>query len=318
MEEEFENISKSSNTTCQAMPDPGFTAFFIVVSMVLAAIILFNGLIAIMLLRATAVAVQVRVILLNLLVAILIAAVASLCRVLYSVAIALGYVSEPSLLFCHFAIFVYALTAHVRVLGLTLFSFMVLQPVACGLAESGAKQLICSLAPCWVSAFLLAIRVLVPEIFGVQYVGCIACFPRHLAGINEVIRLTISYLVLIGDVALLLLIICILLGTLCYIKRHTISEGDKYRFYAKFAVFLIPGSFLTVLAQAVPIIIANLSTDVVGVYITYSLTYLSYILTPILIVVFLKPVQKQLLRLFCNKCWKNNEAIPMQQAETPT
>ena len=165
MEEELRNISNSSTTTCQALPDPGFTAFVIVLAVTLVLVILLNGLIAIMLLWATSVAIQVRILVVNLLVAILIVAVVWLCVVLYSLALALGYASEPSLPFCRFAIFVFAFTVQGRILGLTLLSAMVLQPVACGTAENGAKWSMYSLAPCWVIAFILTFHILMPETF---------------------------------------------------------------------------------------------------------------------------------------------------------
>ena len=195
MEEELRNISNSSTTTCQALPDPGFTAFVIVLAVTLVPVILLNGLVAIMLLRATSVAIQVRTLVVNLLVAILIVAVVWLCVVLYSLALALGYASEPSLPFCRFAIFVFAFTIQGRILGLTLLSAMVLQPVACGTAESGAKWLMYSLAPCWVIAFILTFRILMPETYAVQYVECIACYPSSVDGAAyQVIGLTKTFL----------------------------------------------------------------------------------------------------------------------------
>ena len=65
---------------------------------------------------------------------------------------------------------------------LTLLSAMVLQPVACGTAENGAKWLMYSLAPCWVIAFILTFRILMPETYAVQYVECIACYPNRVDG----------------------------------------------------------------------------------------------------------------------------------------
>ena len=317
MEEELGNVSwaNSTNTTYQAMPHTGLTAFLIVLSIVRVPAILLNGLVAIMLLQAKSVALQVRALLLNLLVAILIAAVVWLCAALYSLTLALGYASEPSLPFCRFALFVHTLTVQARILGLTLLSTMVLQPVVCGMAESGAKWLILSLAPCWVVAFIFSFRVLMPETYGVQYVECIACFPRGVGGAYQVIGTAKSfYNLVVLNIVPLLLCICIPLGTLCYIKQHPISEGEKYGFHAKFAAFLIPGTCLTVLAQIVAIILAVESTDIVGVYAAYSISYMSYLPTPILIIVFLKPVQKQLRHLFCRKCRKDDEAVAMQQA----
>ena len=172
--------------------------------------------------------------------------------------------SEPSLPFCRFAIFVFSFTVQGRILGLTLLSAMVLQH---------------SLAPCWVIAFILTFHILMPETYAVQYVECIACYPSRVDGAAyQVIGLTKTFLwLMIGSVIPLLMCMHIPLGTLCYIKRHTISEGDKYSFFAKFAAFLIPGSFL---AQVAAIILAIVSTDIVGVYVSCTIAYLSYFPCP--------------------------------------
>ena len=62
MEAVLENLSNVSNTTTnQGLLNPGFAAFLIVIAIPLVAVIIFNGLIAIVLLRSTSVAVTVRV-----------------------------------------------------------------------------------------------------------------------------------------------------------------------------------------------------------------------------------------------------------------
>ena len=72
MEAVLENLSNFSNTTTnQGLRNPGFAVFLIVIAIPLVAVIIFNGLIAVVLLRSTSVAVTVRVPLINLLVVIL-------------------------------------------------------------------------------------------------------------------------------------------------------------------------------------------------------------------------------------------------------
>ena len=62
MEAVLENLSNFSSTTSnQSLRNPGFAAFLIVIAIPLVAVIVFNDLIAIVLLQSTSVAVTVRV-----------------------------------------------------------------------------------------------------------------------------------------------------------------------------------------------------------------------------------------------------------------
>ena len=79
---------------------------------------------------------------------------------------------------------------------------------------------------------------------------------------------------------------------MCYIKRQTISEGAQYKkAMAKFAAFLMDWECSK--PKVVPAVLAQeiLYMNSVGVYITHTTILLSCISTPILIIVFLKPVQ---------------------------
>ena len=65
MEAVIENLSNFSNTTSQGLLNPGFAAFLAVIAILLVVVIIFNGLVAIVLLRSTSVAVTVRVTFVN-------------------------------------------------------------------------------------------------------------------------------------------------------------------------------------------------------------------------------------------------------------
>ena len=98
-------------------------------------------------------------------------------------------------------------------------------------------------------------------------------------------------------------------------KKNAMAKFENKKAIAKFAAFLITGSALNVFGVAVPSVIAytisaTMNSDVV--YLSYTIIFLSYIQTPILIIVFLKPVRKRLCHLFCSKYHKDNETIPMQ------
>ena len=90
MEAKCGNLSNSSVSAYQSMPSPNVSFFLIILSIALAAVVIINGWIAIIFARATAVAVPVRVLLINLLVGSQIMAVLSLCSHLNSVALSLS------------------------------------------------------------------------------------------------------------------------------------------------------------------------------------------------------------------------------------
>ena len=87
---------------------------------------------------------------------------------------------------------------------------------------------------------------------------------------------------------------------------------------AKFAAFLIIGNVINVLGQVVPAVIALLISDIIGWYLTHTLYVLSLIPTPILIIVFLKPVRKQMARILCKLCLKDKDSAPAQQVNIQT
>ena len=295
---EYGNLSRLYCHPCH----PHFVAFQIVVFVVLAAVIAFNGLIAVMLLRSPSVSAQVRVPLMHLLVAILISAVLLLCGII-TLPLSTNIASVLVLLFVVFGgSFPYGFVHIARLLGLLLLSVMIFQMVARGTRKIPAKWLILSLVAIWV------IAVLIPSVLFTSTIIAVS---------HQVFNIIPLSLISAMALAILVLCICTVVATLCYMKRHTNSEGAQYKkSMAKFVAFLIAINGLNVLAQVVNWAVAYLelvSNICILIFITYTITVLSFIPTPILIVVFLKPVQKRLQRLFCCKFQNHNETIAMQQ-----
>ena len=297
---------------------PGFTAFVIIRSLTLVAVIVFVGLIVKALHLSTSVALPVRVLLTNLLIANATMAVTLLCQSLMSVVLSLSDSEQPPLLFCRFVLWVYFVALDAKLHGLLGFSAMVLQTIVCTTRRIGVKWLICSLVLIWMAALLTTVGYIVPPLSRVHFFGGVACCPNWQHFVYHVIHMT--YLLLWPLVACLvppLVFICIPLATLCYTTQHTNSEGAQYKkAMAKFAAYLIIGSALDVLCQLVPTFVREGLSNVVRLYLAFSLTVLALFPTPILIVVFLKPVQKHLCHLLFRKCQKNSEIVPMQQDNT--
>ena len=318
MEIMYQNISNSSRY--EASLGPGFTAFIIVLLLLLVAIIAIDGMMAVMLLLSASIAIPVRVLLVNLLVASLVSAVISLSSSLNSVIISLSNSAEPSLPFCRLCLWGFYVVMEARLLGLVAFSVMVRKIVTHGTRMIGARWLVLSLVTTWMIALVTRIDTIVPPIYGVHYVGGEACFPKRGYPEYEAIHLSYFFLwIVLACCVPLLVCICILLATLRYLKLHSISEGAQYKkAMAKFAVFLITGNVVNLVGQFVPAIVTQTGSSIVGLYLAYTMYGLSLIPTPILIVVFLKPVRNHIHLIMCKKCPRDEDSVPTQQNNTQT
>ena len=310
------NMSNSSYATNNCSGSD-FTALTGLLPLLLLAAFVFNALMVAALILSTSVAIQVRVLLIHLLVAILLSATLALVQLV----VAVGVSSEPPLHFCRFSIWVYGVTVQARVCGLVVFSMMVFQIVRHGMRQIGAKWLIGNLVGSWLISLISPIHIFIPPTDQVKYVECKACFTRPYDGEFRDFRLIYIFIrIVVGYFLPLLICFCILLGILCYIKRHTISEAE-YKL-AKFAAFLIPGCIVNILGQVViPIIVFSTGLPVAqlaGVYLAYIMIILSFFPTPILTFIYLKSFRQWLCRIFCGKCRQRSQSSPMhmQQAET--
>lgn len=307
MEDVHQNITNSSGIMNDVSLGPGFTAFIILLSMALIAIITIDSLMATTLLLSKSLAIPIRVLLVNLLVASLVSAVILLTSFFKTVILSFSGTAQPSLPFCRFLLWGFHVAIEARLLGLVVFSVLVQRIVTRGPRKMGARWLILSLAATWVIASITRIDTIVPPIYGVQYVGGVACFPVKRNPKYEAIRLSYFFLWLAFACCVPLLVcICVLLCTMNYLKQHIISEGAQYKkAMSKFAAFLITGNIVNVLAQLVPAIVTLTLSDIMGVYLAYTMYGVSLIPTPILIMVFLKPVRKHIQHLMCKKCLKD-------------
>ena len=101
---------------------------------------------------------------------------------------------------------------------------------------------------------------------------------------------------------------------LCYIRCHTNIDDNVYKkAMAKLALFLMIGSLINILGQAVPGVISHF-TQSQAVYITYTLIVLSLLPTPIVILIYLKPVRDALKAAIKSKTGSHNQVHVHQVA----
>ena len=202
---------------------------------------------------------------------------------------------------CQFLIWVNAFGSVGRLWGLAVYSIVTLLTIRHGqkFLKRTRVVIVCIIAV-WVISFILNSYAMLPyPVYAVQFVDNVVCFP-HNAIIPKASRYpTLAIWIVFGGITPLAISITIPIITLCYIRRNTITEGAQYnKRIAKFALFLVVGNVVNLLGQAVPGLVA-LYAEIPGVVLTYLLASLSLLPTPIIIIVFMKPVRKKMRKMFC-------------------
>ena len=251
---------------------------------------------------ATPVPKIIRVFLVNMLAAGLIVATVCFFTGCISIVLALSDIAEPARVMCALQIWVFGTGAIARLLSLAAFSIVVLRIVRFGKMTMKGAYIALTLAFLWITAMLLNIHIALPVVYAVQFVDGVACFP-HYEVIHEAPRyIFIVTWIVFGGLTPLTISTVVPSVCLCYIKRHSITEGVDYkRAMAKFALFLVAGNLINLLGQTVPGILAFFA-DAAGVYATYTVTVISLLPTPILVIIFLKPVRMKLVEVLTFNC----------------
>jgi ABC-type tungstate transport system substrate-binding protein len=233
--------------------------------------------------------------------------------------LAYNQVNNPNAVFCRLIFGASKIITVERLFILATFSAVVLAIVIRGISFITPLRLFFSIAVGWVLAIVINIDVFIPQIFIVTYVDNIACFPNVGAVMHADVKIFIDAVyITFGGIIPLLVCLVIPIVALCYINHKAVSEsGDYSKALAKFGLFLVAGNFINLLGQTLPTLIAY-DTGPLNVYVAFGFAAISIIPTPILTIIFLKPVRehihKQLKQcLSCFALHKNEEKIRMKQ-----
>ena len=278
---------------------PGFGAFLVLILLVVIAAIVLNIILITALCATHSVSKLMRIFLINLLVAGLNVALIGIGFILSSLVINFTSLPPPDLGFCRFLLWVYAVGSIARLYCLSGFSIVVLLIVRYNKKEMKTLYIVLFLALIWSVPILLNTHILVPPIYVVQYYDDVACFPRtqHEFITKEVRYVFSAIWVTLGGLIPLTISIVVPIVVLCYVRRNTITEGSSYnKGIAKFALFLVTGNLINLVSQVVMAIFVYVS-EPPGVYLSYSVILISLIPTPIMILIFLKPVRAQVTKV---------------------
>jgi hypothetical protein len=225
----------------------------------------------------------------------------------------------PPELLCKFMLWGYRFAAVGQIWSLMAFCIVTLVTAKQGIKVFKRVHIVLGVVGVLVAAFIINIYIILPHpMYAVQYVDNVACFPNN-AAIPLASRIpTLTVWLLFGGMIPIIASIIIPIITLCYIKRNTITKDAEYsKKIARFAFFLAASNmgdiidFLGGTLQGLIVMYSQTS----GVIFAYVLVAISLLPTPIVIIVFMKPVQEQLRKMFCFACNYRSQTYLMSKAK---
>ena len=302
----------SNNTSCtpsNSFPGPTdskFASFVIVLDTLELASIVFSLITIAALCSVYSVAKLVRIFLINFLIAGVVLALFVIFASLSAIIIGLTTLPPPPLDVCRVAVWSVAVSSVARLYGLTAFSIVVLLMVKYHIKVVRNVYIAISLAAIWFVAILVHTHVLVPRIFAIQYQDGTACFSTLDDTIIKPARYTFTALwITFGVLSPLTISIVIAVVVLCYVRRNTILAGSSYnKGLAKFVLFLAVGNIINGLALICGVSMFYFPQRTI-IYLAYFITSTFHISTPILVILFLKPVRDKIRSVFCLCCHRS-------------
>ena len=273
---------------------PGFGTVLIFALLLVITAIVLSVIIITALCVAHSVNKLMRIFLINLLVAGVLLALIGIGFILSGLVLNFTSLLQPNLGFCRFLLWGYRVGSVARLYSLAGFSIVVLLIVRYNKKEMKTLHIVVFLALIWCVSILLNTDNLVPTISAVQYYDDVACLSMTSDAniIKEVRYVFLTILVIFGGLTPLTISIVVPIVILCYVRRNTIAEGSSYnKGIAKFALFLVAGNLIDILTHLLT------SFVLLHAFVSYLIGAISLISTPIMILIFMKPLRAQVTKV---------------------
>ena len=274
----------------------GFLAYSILLAVIIIVASLMIGFTILSLLKATSIPGPVRLFLINLLLAGLIVAMASMFMV-GTPAVLINVSSNhprPRYL-CRVYLWAFGTGVVARLWSLAAFSLSIYAIVRFSKKTISVWSAAVILIILWLVPMAISLYILLPYMYEAQFVHGVACFPDNNST-AIIVQARYTFFTtgsIFGGIAPLTVSIIVPIVCLCYIRKNTVTEGAQYRKgMAKFSLFLVVGGSINVAGQIIPALVA-LNSATPGVYLSYGSAVISLLPTPILIMAFLKPLREE-------------------------
>ena len=305
--------ANASNTTLEPPGRPLFSYYDLTVTVFcLTPLLLFNILLTVAIVIEKSIARTLRLVLVNIVTAGQIVIVGIIIIAISDVIISGCWCPElrPSDLVCRLMVWVIASGGAARLMYMTTFAISVYVLVRFGAKKMKIRVVIVAVVCVWVAVLLPNAAVLSPDIILINLHDNHTC-AVHGTGYKTFIY-AFGYTTLYGLLGFVVSVICAIC-TIWFIRHNTIS-GDVTLVKAmmKFSVFLVLGNIINFVGQLTPLLFAAFAPVGKGWYtLEKAFNYveeifilLSLVPTPVLILIFFKPVRQRVIRILCNVCRK--------------
>ena len=280
---------------------PGFGAFLIIGLLLVTTVIVVYVTIIIALCVSHFVAKLIRIFLINLLVAGVLFALIGTGFILSGLVLNFTSLPPPDLGFCRFLLWGYTVGAIARLYCLAGFSIVVLLIVRYNKKEMKTLHIVLFLALIWCVTILQSVHFLVPSLYPVRYYDGVACFPSYSGTVKGPVFFAIF--IIFGELTPLTISFVVPIVIFCYVRGNTITEGSPYnKGMAKFTLLVVAGNLIDFVGQAVVALLVFLVANPFVVYLSYLIPGIFLIPTPIMILIFMKPLRTQVTKVIrCTK-----------------
>ena len=231
---------------------------------------------------------------------------------------------QPSDLACRAMWWVLASGGAARVMYMATFAIAVEVLVRYGARNVKMNVAIVAVVVAWAIVLLPNAVIFLPDVMQVQFHGNDTCTP-HGTGYKTLIY-AFGYIAVYG---LLGFTVSVLypIASVWYIRHNTISDDiTVIKAMMKFAVFLILGNAINFIGIAVPLLFATFTysgkkwyyLEKIFIYLEGIFILLSLVPTPILILVYFRPVRQKMQRILCCVCVKKKEQSKSKTSKTAT
>lgn len=214
----------------------------------------------------------------------------------------------PNLWICRVLIYLFLVSNTSRLYSLAAFSVAVLFVVKYSEKSGKTFYTVNVIVLIWTISTVVSAHVLPSQFFNVSYYNNIVCFAlieEHVINVDAKYAFTAIGLSF-GMVLPLLVSIAVLISVLCHIKWNRLSapQASSYnKGMLRFVFFLVFSNVLNCLC-ILAFVVLIYTEEKPAVYFTYIANTVCLVPTPILVIVFLKPVRNKISLALCYYCFR--------------
>ena len=298
----------------QSLNGPGFGSFCLLMALLGVAASALTVLTVVALCMARSMGKQLRIYLINMLVAVLVMAGALLIFSVLPVVLVFADTELPPITFCRMLAWLFGVSGYARPLSVTAYSVVVLAIVRFGKKDWKMLYSVLSIVMLWIIALVVNINFLVPSVSAVQYFEGVVCFTDTSASNTGVLYVFSFIRIVFGNI--IPLAVCIIIPVYClwFIKKHTVTGDAAYqKAITRLALFLVTGNAVNAAASLLILICAYFSAAFASVYILLGFGMLSLLSTPIFVIIFIKLVRDQMKDIITCHYRRSNAIQPLEQ-----